>query len=152
MAFLTKRLRRCVISAQPLNTDIRIYRTVRSQRVGVRNDSIAVIIKRLRSSVMSVPAHEIRAGALTRDTAHSDFSPYCGEARSNGVRGFPIVFGYKEMLPLSTAVMGLPAIDFPYYIGQDQFIHNTTAGLSQDLYSDLRALDTDYNTNFAPNH
>lgn len=140
------------MSAQPLNSDIKIYRTVRSQRTGVRNDSIAVTIKRLRSSVMSIPGHEIRAGALTRDTAHSDFSPYCGEARHNAVRGFPIVYGMKEMLPLADATMGLPDIDFPFVIGQDQFIHNTTAGLSADLHRDLRSLDTEYNTNFSPNH
>src|SRR4051794_37575526 len=112
--------------AQPLNADIKIFRSVRTQRTGIRNDSIAVLIKRLRSSVMSVPAHEIRAGALTRDTAHSDFSPYCGEARTNAVRGMPIVYGLKEMLPASDAIMGLPEIDFPFVIGQDQFIHNTT--------------------------
>ena len=140
------------MSAQPLNADIKIYRTVRSQRTGSRNDSIAVVIKRLRSSVMSVPGHEIRAGALTRDTAHSDFSPYCGEARHNAVRGFPMVYGLKEMLPLQSATMGLPDIDFPFVIGQDQFIHNSAAGLSADLHRDLRALDTEYNTNFSPNH
>lgn len=140
------------MSAQPLNSDIKIYRTVRSQRTGHRNDSIATVIKRLRSSVVSIPGHEIRAGALTRDTAHSDFSPYMGEARHNAVRGFPIVYGFKEMLPLATATMNLPDIDFPFVIGQDQFIHNTTAGLSADLHRDLRSIDTEWNTNFSPNH
>ena len=152
VAVTTKRLEVFVMSAQPLNSDIKIYRSVRSQRTGSRNDSIAVIIKRLRPSVMSVPGHEIRAGALTRDLAHADFSPYCGEARSNGVRGFPIVYGFKEMLPLATATMSLPNIDFPYVIGQDQFIYNTTAGLSSDLHGDLRSIDADFNTNFVPNH
>lgn len=140
------------MSSQPLNADIKIYRTLRSQRTGVRNDSIAVLIKRLRSSVLAVPGHEVRAGALTRDTAHSDFSPYMGEARHNAVRGFPIVYGLKEMLPFNVAVMNLPDIDFPYVIGQDQFVHNTTAGLSADLHRDARSIDTEYNTNFSPNH
>jgi hypothetical protein len=141
------------MSAQPLNKDILIFRTVRSQRTGSRNDSIAAVIKRLRSSVMSVPGHEIRAGALTRDTTKTDFSPYMGEARFNAVRGFPIVFGLKEMLPLATATMNLPNIDFPFVIGADSFITNVEAALpTADLHKDLRSVDPAWNTNFLPNH
>lgn len=140
------------MSAQPLNSDIKIYRSVRSTRTRALNDSIAVAIKRLRPSVLSVPGHEVRAGALTRDTAHSDFSPYMGEARHNAVRGFPIVYGFKELMPLETALASLTDVDFPIMIGQDQFIFNTAAGLSTDLHSDVQALDAAYNTEFIPNH
>jgi hypothetical protein len=131
------------MAAQPANTDIKIYRTLRSFRQGLRHESVAALIKRLRPLVMSIPANEILVGVLTRDTNTKDFSPYMGEARHNAGRGFPIVVGLKGQVSFAKAQTSLPNIDFAFQIGQDKFLFNTTAGLTGDLHADGRALATD---------
>jgi len=132
------------MSAQPLNTEITIYRTARSQRVRHGTDAVAVLIKHLRNLVMVVPGHEIMAGVLTRDTTVKDFSPYCGQASATAARGFPIVFGLKPVMSFAKAVSTVDNIDFPFVVGQDAFIKSNATGLAGDLYGDIRALDTGY--------
>jgi hypothetical protein len=131
------------MAAQPANTDIKVYRTLRSQRDGKRHESVAALIKRLRPLVMSIPANEILVGVLTRDTSTKDFSPYMGEARHNGGRGFPIVVGLKPQVSFELAQTTLPDIDFAYQIGQDKFLFNVAAGLDNDLHQDARDLTPD---------
>ncbi len=128
------------MSAQPANTDIKVYRTVRSYRQALRQESVAALIKRLRPLVMSVPAEEIVVTALTRDTTVSDMSPFMGEARHNAGRGFPIVIGLRAEVTFADAQTNLPDVDFAFQIGQDKFITNTSVGLSGDLHADLQAL------------
>lgn len=128
------------MSAQPANTDIKVYRTVRSYRQALRQDSVAALIKRLRPLVMSVPAEEILVSALSRDTTVSDMSPYMGEARHGASRGFPIVVGLNAVVTFADAQTGLADVDFAFQIGQDKFISNTSVGLSGDLHADLQAL------------
>jgi hypothetical protein len=131
------------MSAQPANTDIKIYRTVRAQRQPLWFDSVASLIKRLRPLVMAIPGHEIRVGVLTRDTSTKDTSPYMGEARFNAGRGFPIVIGLNKQVSFATAQTQLPDVDFAFQIGQDRFIHNTTVGLTADLQGNARVLTAD---------
>lgn len=131
------------MSAQPANTDIKIYRTVRAQRQPLWHDSVASLIKRLRPLVMAVPTEEIRVGVLARDTTTSDFSPYMGEARHNATRGFPIVIGLNKQVSFATAQTDLPDVDFAFQIGQDRFIKNTLVGLDGDLHEDTRGLTAD---------
>lgn len=131
------------MSAQPANTDIKIYRTVRAQRQPLWHDSVASLIKRLRPLVMAVPTEEIRVGVLARDTSTSDFSPYMGEARHNATRGFPIVIGLNKQVSFATAQTDLPDVDFAFQIGQDRFIKNTLVGLDGDLHQDTRGLTAD---------
>ncbi len=131
------------MSAQPANTAIKVYRTLRAQRTGARHESVAALIKRLRPLVMSIPANEILVGVLTRDTTSKDFSPYMGEARHNASRGFPIVIGLKGQVSFAKAQTSLPDVDFAFQIGQDKFIQNTTAGLTGDLHDDARDVTTD---------
>lgn len=128
------------MSAQPANTDIKIYRTVRAQRQPLWFDSVASLIKRLRPLVMAVPGEEIRVGVLTRDTTTKDFSTYMGEARHNAGRGFPIVVGLHKQVSFATAQTQLPDVDFAFQIGQDRFIKNTLVGLDGDLHEDTRDL------------
>ena len=129
------------MSAQPLNTEISIFRHARSQRsTRFNTDAIAVFIKRLRSLVMVIPGYEVMCGVLTRDANSKDFSPYCGQAAAGANRGFPIVFGILPTVSFANAVMQIDNVNFPYVIGQDQFLYNTTAGLAGDLYQDLRNL------------
>ncbi len=131
------------MSAQPANTDIKIYRTLRSYRQGFRHDSVASLIKRLRPLVMSIPANEILVGVLARDEDTKDFSPYMGQASWNSGRGFPIVVGLNGVVSFANAQTNLPAVDFAFQIGQDKFIMNTTAGLTGDLHDDARDLTAD---------
>lgn len=131
------------MSAQPANTDIKVYRTLRAQRQPLWFDSVAALIKRLRPLVMAIPGEEIRVGAITRDPTTSDFSPYMGEARHNAVRGFPIVIGLYKQVSFATAQVDLPDVDFAFQIGQDKFIKNTTVGLEGDLHGDARDLVAD---------
>lgn len=131
------------MSAQPANTDIKIYRTVRAQRQPLWHDSVASLIKRLRPLVMAVPTEEIRVAVLSRDTTTCDFSPYMGEARHNATRGFPIVIGLNKQVSFATAQTDLPDVDFAFQIGQDRFIKNTLVGLDGDLHADTRALTAD---------
>lgn len=131
------------MAAQPANTDIKVYLTVRAQRQPLWHDSIASLIKRLRPLVMSIPAEEIRVAVLTRDTTTKDMSPYMGEARFGAGRGFPIVVGLNQQVSFANAQTQLPDVDFAFQIGQDRFIHNTVAGLTGDLHEDARDLTAD---------
>ena len=132
------------MSAQPANTEIAVYRSARSMRQMFRHESVAAIIKRLRPLIMVVPGDEILVGVLTRDTAHSDFSPYCGMAAAGAARGFPIVVGLEPVLKYSGAITSTANADFPFVIGSDWFLTNTTAGLTDDLYGEIRGLDPGY--------
>lgn len=128
------------MSAQPANTAISIFRTVRSYRQDLRHTSVEAIIKKLHPLIMSVPGREIVSGVLTRDTSKADFSSYMGEPRFGATRGFPIVIGLKEVTTFAEAQEGLDDIDFAFTIGRDKFITNSAAGLDGDLHADLRAV------------
>lgn len=132
------------MAAQPLNTDITIRRSIRSYRNNVRHESVAALIKRLRPMIMSIPGNEVLVSVLSRDTTTADFSPYMGEARHGASRGFPIVVGLNAQVSFSNAQTNLPDVDFAFQIGQDRFLHNTTATLaSADLFGDAGDLTGD---------
>lgn len=121
------------MAAQPLNTDIKVYRNVRAYRNQRRHESVEAITKRLRSLIMSVPTEEILTGVATRDTTKKDFSVW-------GRDGQPIVIAPNADVTYETAQEGLANVDFAFSIGADKFITNTAAGLSGDLHAGLRAL------------
>jgi hypothetical protein len=129
------------MAAQPANTDIQVFQSLRSYRQALRNDSIAALIKRLRPLVMSIPAQEVLVGVLSRDSSVQDFSPYMGEARHSADRGFPVVVGLKEVVTFQDAQNNLPEIDFAFQIGSDKFLRNTDAGKTRDLHRDARDLN-----------
>lgn len=127
------------MSAQPLNTSIAIYRTIRSQRQALRHESVAALTKRLRPLVMVVPGNENLVEVKSRDTSVADFSPYMGEARHGASRGFPIVIGLAETVTFSEA-LAIADTDFFIQVGSDRFITNTADGLDGDLFGDLADL------------
>lgn len=131
------------MAAQPANTTIKVYRTVRSFRQMHRHESVAALIKRLRPLVMSVPGEEILVEVKSRDTSTKDFSPYMGEARHNAGRGFPIVIGLKAQVSVANAQANMADVDFAFQVGQDLFIKNTAAGLTGDLHQEARDLNPD---------
>ena len=131
------------MSAQPANTDIKVYRTVRSFRDSVRNDSIAALTKRLRPLIARVPGDENVVEVKARDTSVKDFSPFMGEARFGAGRGFPVVIGLKSQVSFANAQINIDDADFAFQIGADKFIQTVSAGLSGDLYGDAKALTGD---------
>lgn len=128
---------------QPLNTDIKIYRALRSYRQTHRNESVAALIKHLRPLVMSIPADETLVEVKSRDTNTKDFSPYMGEARHNATRGFPIVIGLKDQVSFSNAQENLTGVDFAFQIGGDFFLKNSLANITDDLHQGARDLSAD---------
>jgi len=131
------------MAAQPANTDINVFYTLRSMRDAKRHESVAALIKNLRPKVMSIPADEILVEVKARDTSVADFSPYMGEARHNAGRGFPIVVGLKDQVSFANAQTNIADVDFAFQIGNDSFIKNTTAGLTGDLHQGARDLTPD---------
>lgn len=127
------------MAAQPANTDIKVYLTVRSRRDIRRTDSVAALIKRLRDNIAVIPGKEMTFQVLARDTNVRDFSPYMGEARPTAVRGFPIVVGLRDEVDMSE-VQTMDNVDFAFVIGQDTFVKSTQAGLTGDLFGDAQDL------------
>jgi hypothetical protein len=137
------------MSAQPLNTSISVFRTLRTRRNVSRYDSVAAIIKNLRPLVLVVPGKEITAGVLTRDSNVKDFSPYMGQAAAGATRGFPIVVGTFKQLSLEVGLDYIAGEDFAFQIGSDKFLKNSSAtvGLSTvasggDLFGSAQAAMT----------
>ncbi len=130
------------MAAQPLNTAIKIYRNIRSQRAAHRYESVAALTKGLRPQIMSIPGEENLVGVLTRDSTVSDFSPYMGQA-AKGNRGFPVVVGLIPQVSFANAQGNIADVDFSFTIGQDQFLTNTVDGLDNDLHADARDLTAD---------
>lgn len=131
------------MAAQPANTDIQVFRNIRSFRRADRHESVGALIKRLRPLVMSIPGEEILLEVKARDTTVADFSPYMGEARHNAGRGFPIVIGLRDQVSYAFAQTNLANVDFGFQIGSDWFLTNTVAGLAGDLHQDARDLVAD---------
>jgi len=133
------------MSAQPLNTSISVFRTLRTRRNISRYDSVAAIIKNLRPLVLVIPGSEITAGVLTRDTDTKDFSPYMGQAAAGVSRGFPIVVGTFKQLSLTAGIERMTGEDFAFQIGSDRFLKNTSATvLANDLFKDAKTALTAY--------
>lgn len=119
-------------ASQPLNSDIKVYRTLRGQRVLRKYDTVEAITKRLRSLVGMVPGKELLTQVETRDTSRKDFSAYASS-------GQPVVIGAKSDVEFSS-FQGIDSADYAFQIGQDKFIRQTEAGLSDDLFAAAQAL------------
>ena len=132
------------MAAQPLNTEIKVYRTVRSYRQADRHESVAALIKRLRPLVMSIPTEETLVVVETRDTNTTDMSPYMGEARHNAGRGFPIVIGLRGAVSFGNAQTNMASVDFGFQIGSDWFLKETVDAVdTADLHAEAQALTED---------
>lgn len=130
------------MSAQPLNTSISVFRTIRTQRNILRNDSVAAIIKHLRPLVTIVPGGETTVGVLARDTTTKDFSPFMGQASYGSGRGFPIVIGTLKQLSFADAQAHIASADFAFQIGSDLFLKSSPA--SADLFGQASTAKATY--------
>jgi len=125
------------MASQPLNTEINVFRRVRSQREPQRHDSIKNITHKLRRLILIAPHQEIRTQVVARDTAVTDFSTYMGEASAAATRGHPIVIGVNPVKDFSV-VEQLTGIDFPVEIGHDKFVQEDSTNVGGDLHQDAR--------------
>lgn len=133
-----------VMSAQPANTSIKIYRAIRSYRAHAAHTSIANRIKRLAPLVVSVPGREgVFTQVTARDTNVTDFSSYMGPASATATRGFPVVIASAPQVSFANAQGNMSGVGFAFQIGQDKFLTNTEAGLSGDLHQEARDLTPD---------
>ena len=121
---------------QPLNTDIKIYRTVRAQREILRADSVKNITGKLRRLILVAPGQEYRTAYGTR-TAVTDFSAFMGQAVSTG-RGFPVSVGVQAAKDIAV-IDSMAGIDFPVAIGADLFIAENSDNVGGDLQASARA-------------
>lgn len=124
-------------ASQPLNSEIQVFRRLRTYRQAVRHESVKNITHKLRPLVFSVPGEEVRTEVKSRDTNVADFSSYMGEASASATRGFPVVIGAKEVKDFKT-VERLTGIDFPVEIGADKFVQDAPATPGSDLFGELR--------------
>ena len=113
------------MASQPLNTSISVFRQLRSERDGRRQESVKAITDHLRALLLQVPGQEIPAVVnLTLQAGTS------GETSYNRA-GRPLVVGVRQAKDFQT-VNSLTGVDFFVEIGQDRFIQNTAAGLASD--------------------
>lgn len=132
------------MASQPVNSDILVFRNVRAFRQAHRHESVAALIKRLRPLVMSIPAELDLVGVQTRDANVSDMSPYMGQARYGGGRGFPIVVGLNTQTSFAQAQSEITGVDFGFQIGHDMFLdHKSDEVEARDLHQDLRDVPAD---------
>ena len=125
------------MASQPLNTEISVFRRVRSQREPQRHDSIKNITGKLRRLILMAPGQEIRTQVVSRDTSVTDFSTYMGHASAAATRGHPIVIGVNPVKDFSV-VEQLTGINFPVEIGADKFVEEDATHVGGDLHQDTR--------------
>jgi len=129
--------------AQPSNTDISIFYTVRAQREFSRQDSVKDITGKLRPLVLVAPGEEFTSGYGAtsnykfRQAGLSDFSPVMGSAAAGAVRGLPRLVKAGSVRDFSV-VQTIVGVDFPVAIGQDKFVSLNAANVAADLQADAR--------------
>lgn len=118
------------MASQPLNTQIKVYRTLRSERNGLRHESIKALTGRLRPKILQIPGQETPAVDVKNRDANKGLSTY-------DELGRPIVIGIRSTTNFSV-YENFAGVDFPITIGQDQFVQNTAAGLAVSAQADLQ--------------
>jgi len=126
------------MASQPSNTDIQVFRTVRSFREDLRHESVKALTGRLRPLVFSVPAQTDRVEVKARTAAVTDFSAFMGQPAAGATRGLPVVIGPRDAKTFDT-VESLTGINFPFTVGADKFVETSSANLAaNDLHQQLR--------------
>ena len=121
-------------AAQNLNTGILTHRSVRSYRDLKLGRSVFQTFQRVATLQMAVPGEEGRttlatmAAGVTTDTS------------IGGRSGLPVVRYERALTSYDTAVTSVSGLNFPIRIGQDKFLENTDAAVTNDLHANLRAV------------
>lgn len=117
-------------SAQPLNTEIAVFRRVRSQMANDRHDSVKQMTGEMRPRYVVVPAEEVRV-LETKDSVVTDAWRY----------GHPVVRYNRSAKTPATVYDGVTGLDFPVRLTaqrRDLFITKTEANVGDDLFQDVR--------------
>ena len=121
-------------AAQNLNTAILTHRTVRSYRDIKLGRSVFQTFQRVATLEMATPGEEGRTTLATRDaTVTVDTS-------IGGRSGLPIVRYERALTSYDTAVTSVSGLNFPIRVGQDKFLENTDAAVTNDLHADVLAV------------
>ena len=121
------------MSAQPANTLISIFYTVRTRVDTRRNASIKEVAQRIGEISVIAPGEEIET-VLTLDAS---------TANPAWRSGMPIVVGERDRTSLATVMAGVANLDFPQQIvgtRKDLFLVKTAAHVKDDLHGDVRAV------------
>lgn len=137
------------MSSQPLNSDILVYRNVRSYRQGLRHESVKAMTGKLRQLVLQVPGQEIQTQVNKRDVNVADFSSFMtaqawASPTGGAVRGMPIVIGTRGTRDLNAVNVLTAGTINVFEIGTDKFVEKKVESTTTNLFSDVQgtALDT----------
>jgi hypothetical protein len=117
-------------AAQPLNSEISVFRRVRVQARNERHDTIKMM-GLMRDRYVVVPGEEIRV-LDTKDALVTDAWAY----------GHPVVRYARADVTVDTVYQGVTGLDFPVRITADRrdlHIQNTTAARTNDLFLDVQS-------------
>lgn len=117
------------MASQPLNSDISVFRRVRTQVQNERHDPVR-LLGRVRPKYVVVPSEEIRVLA-TEDDNVTDAWRY----------GHPVVRYARDYTRPADVYDGVSGLDFPVRLTaepRDLFIQKTAANAGDDLQQEVR--------------
>lgn len=117
------------MASQPLNTDISVYRRVRTQVGNERHDPVKML-GRMRAKYMIVPSEEIRVLA-TNDDVVTDAWRY----------GHPVVRYQRAAKTPADVYEQVSGLDFPVRLTaepRDIFIQKDSDNITDDLHENVR--------------
>ena len=125
------------MSAQPLNTEIKVYRRLRTQVANDRHDPIK-LQGRCRAKYVVVPGEETRVLA-THDAVVSDAWRY----------GHPVVRYARTLVTPNDMYDHITGLAFPIRLTmepRDLFIEKTEADIAEDLFGESKVISDAANT------
>jgi hypothetical protein len=120
------------MGAQPLNTNISVYRRLRTYRENRRHTSIKHLTTPFDGDLVAVPGEEIQV-VETRDAVVTDAFRY----------GHPVVVAPRAGCSLATLYAGVSGLDFPVRLTgnpRELQVQNAAASINNDLYADARGV------------
>jgi hypothetical protein len=129
------------MGAQPLNTNITVFRRLRTFRENRRHTSIKHLTTPFDGDLVAVPGEEIQV-VETRD-ANFVTDAFRFVQRDGTVLGHPIVVQPRDPCTLATLYAGVSGLDFPVRLPgnpRELQVQNTPAAVDNDLYGDARGV------------
>lgn len=120
------------MGAQPLNTNISVYRRIRTFRDNRRHTSIKHLTTPFDGDLVAVPGEEIQV-VETRDAVVTDAFRF----------GHPVVVAPRQSCTLAALYAGVSGLDFPVrMVGnpRELQVQNAAASITNDLYADARGV------------
>ena len=121
------------MSAQPANTLISIFYTVRTRTNTRRNASIKEVTQRIGDKQVMAPGEEIETVLVLDASTANPAWRY----------GMPLVVEQRDRTTPATVLAGVSDLGFPQKLvggTQDLFLVKTAAAVADDLHGDVRAV------------